>query len=138
MNFFTWLFGAPKKDQRKKVFISFAIEDIQYRDYLVEQARKAHSPFDLIDMSVKKPWLEREWKWRCRNKINRCDAFIVLLGNNTKYSSGVKWEVKCAREARLPIRLMYIKKKGYVAIPDHLKGIKTMNWSWENLSNFLN
>lgn len=56
MGLLEWLFGngTYKKDTRKKVFISFAIEDIEYRDYLVEQARKKHSPFDFIDMSVKR------------------------------------------------------------------------------------
>lgn len=42
MVFFDWLFGLEdtKKARRKRVFISFAIEDIIYRDYLVEQARR--------------------------------------------------------------------------------------------------
>ena len=44
------------------MFISFAIEDREYRDYLIEQARKNHSPFDLYDMSVKHPWTQNEWK----------------------------------------------------------------------------
>ncbi len=41
MGFFDWLFGSdePKKDTRKKVFISFAVEDMEYRDHLVNQAR---------------------------------------------------------------------------------------------------
>jgi hypothetical protein len=52
MGFLDWLFGEDKsrKDGRKRIFISFAIEDIQYRDYLVKQARSEHSPFDFIDM----------------------------------------------------------------------------------------
>ena len=56
MGFLDWLFGTDKKNKvtQKRVFMSFAIEDIQYRDYLVEQARKKHSPFDFIDMSVKR------------------------------------------------------------------------------------
>lgn len=56
MGFLDWLFGTEetKKETRKRVFISFAIEDVEYRDYLVDQARKKHSPFDFIDMSVKK------------------------------------------------------------------------------------
>lgn len=139
MGFLDWLFGeTPKKETRKRVFISFAIEDRTYRDYLVEQARKKHSPFELIDMSVKEAWPQEEWKSRCRTKIRRCHRVIVLLSKHTRMASGVKWEVKCAREAKLPIRVMYIKKNGKPSIPQDLKGLKTMEWSWENLSNFLN
>lgn len=64
MGFFDWIFGneTRTKDSRKRVFISFAIEDIEYRDFLVQQARKKHSPFDFIDMSVKTEWEQDEWK----------------------------------------------------------------------------
>jgi nucleoside 2-deoxyribosyltransferase len=65
------------------VFISFAIEDVEYRDYLVEQARKKHSPFDFIDMSVKKELNQNEWKDRCITKIKKCDVVIALLSKNT-------------------------------------------------------
>lgn len=122
----------------KRVFISFAIEDEVYRDYLVEQARKSRSPFDLIDMSVKQPWSEEEWRLRCRTKIRRCHCMIVLLSSKTWHSSGVRWEVKCAKEVKIPIRGMYIKKKHRITLPPELKGIKTMEWSWDNLKDFLN
>ncbi len=56
MGLLDWIFGTEenKKNSQKNVFISFAFEDIEYRDHLVDQARKKHSPFDFIDMSVKK------------------------------------------------------------------------------------
>lgn len=139
MGLWNLLFGdPPKKETRKRVFISFAIEDKEYRDYVIEQARKKHSPFELIDMSVKEPWPQEEWKRLCRKKIRRCHRVIVLLSKNTRMASGVKWEVKCAKEAKLPIRIMYIKKNDKPSIPPDLQGLKTMEWSWENLSNFLN
>ena len=47
-------FINKEKKLKKRIFISFAIEDIKYRNHLVEQAKKNHSPFDFIDMSVKK------------------------------------------------------------------------------------
>ena len=140
MGLWEWFFGSnePEHDARKRLFISFAIEDREYRDYLVEQARKRHSPFELIDMSVKQPWSPHEWKRKCRTKIRGCDCMIVLLSKNTRNASGVKWEVKCAKEARLPIRVMYVKKNDKPSLPPELKGLKTMEWSWDNLSNFLN
>jgi MTH538 TIR-like domain (DUF1863) len=144
MGFFSWLFGSSEDSEReeiyqnrKPVFISFAIEDEIYRDYLIEQARKEHSPFDMIDMSVKQPWSQEVWRKKCRTKIRRCRYVIVLLSKNTYNSSGVKWEVKCALEAKIPIRGMYIKKYEKVTLPYELRGIRTMDWTWDNLRNFL-
>lgn len=69
--------------EKKRIFISFAIEDEKYRDFLVKQAKLDKSPFTFTDMSVKQPWSEAEWKKRCRTKIKRCDGMIVLLSKNT-------------------------------------------------------
>ena len=60
-------------------------------DYLVEQARKKHLPFDFIDMSAKKEWEQNEWKKRCRTKINRCDGVIALLSKSTHNARGARW-----------------------------------------------
>jgi hypothetical protein len=64
MGIFDFLFGK-EEPRRKRIFINFAIEDIEYRNYLVEQAKKENSPFDFIDMSAKKAWKQNEWKKRC-------------------------------------------------------------------------
>lgn len=140
MGFFDWLLGTEdtKKVRRKRVFISFAIEDVIYRDHLVDQARKKHSPFDFIDMSVKKEWNQNEWKDRCRTKIKRCDGVIALLSKNTHKAGGARWEMKCAREEGVKIIGMHIKKNDKGAIPQELKGKQVVTWSWENLEKFIN
>jgi len=123
---------------KKKIFISFAIEDETYRDYLVQQAKNERSPFSFVDMSVKKPWSEDEWKKRCRTKIKRCDGMIVMLSKNTFHSSGVRWEIKCAKEEGIPLIGMHIRKNNKGAIPPELKGIPVIDWTWDNLSKSLN
>lgn len=140
MGFLDWLFGTEetKKETRKRVFISFAIEDVEYRDYLVDQARKKHSPFDFIDMSVKKKWNQNEWKDRCRTKIKRCDGVIALLSKNTHKAGGARWEMKCAREEGVKIIGMHIKKNDRGAIPPELQGKRVILWSWNNLEKFIN
>ena len=140
MGLLEWLFGTKKstKETRKKVFISFAIEDIEYRDYLVEQARKKHSPFDFIDMSVKKKWEQNEWQRRCRTKIKRCDGVIALLSKNTHKASGARWEIKCAKEENVKVIGMHIRKNETdYKIPSELQNEKTIIWTWENLEKFI-
>lgn len=122
---------------KKRIFISFAIEDEQYRDYLVEQAKSGRSPFTFVDMSVKKPWNEKEWKQKCRTKIKSCDGMIVLLSKKTWHSSGARWEMKCAKEEGITVIGMHVKKKNQGAIPPELKGGEVITWSWDNLTKII-
>lgn len=146
MGLLNWLLGtrttneAPEKiiETKKRIFISFAIEDVQYRDFLVEQARKEHSPFSFIDMSVKKEWVQDEWKKHCRTKIKRSHGVIALLSKNTHKAGGARWEMKCAIEEGIKIIGMHIKKNNQEAIPQELDGEKVILWSWDNLEEFIN
>jgi len=138
MGFLDWLFGDEKKvETSKRVFISFAIEDIKYRDFLVKQARTDKSPFDFIDMSVKREWKQAEWKQRCRTKIKGCDGVIALLSKNTHKAGGARWEMQCAREEGVKIIGMHIKKNDKGAIPAELIGKRVIEWSWLNIEKFI-
>jgi hypothetical protein len=131
MGFFDWLFEEEQK--KKRVFISFAIEDVKYRDFLVAQAKRENSPFEFIDMSAKKAWKQSEWQKKCRTKIKRCDGLIVLLSKNTYHASGVRWEMKCANEERIKMIGMHIKKNDKGAIPPELNRKRKITWTWDNL-----
>lgn len=140
MGLLDWLFGAGlsgTRNNRKRVFISFAYEDIQYRDYLVLQACDHRSPFDFINMSVKEPWPEHVWKQMCRRKIARCNKMIVLLSQHTAKSHGVRWEVQCAKELGVKMVAMYIKRDQWCSVPGILVDVKRMKWTWDNLERFL-
>ncbi|MPL94165.1 hypothetical protein SDC9_40313 [bioreactor metagenome] len=140
MGLFNLFFGTneSRKEIRKRVFISFAVEDIEYRDHLVNQARNNRSPFDFVDMSVKKTWQKSEWQKRCRTKIKRCDGVIALLSKNTYHAGGARWEMKCAIEENVEIIGMHIRKNDKGAIPPELKGEKIIEWNWSNLEKFVN
>lgn len=127
-----------KKDKtQKKVFVSFAIKDSKYRDFLVSQAKNERSPFTFIDMSVKKPWNENVWKRKCRQKIKESDGMIVLLSNHTWHSSGARWEVKCAKKEGIPVIGMHIKKDNKRAKPTELGRSRVIEWTWVNVQQFI-
>lgn len=128
---------SSRRNSKKKVFISFAIEDVKYRDFLVAQAKNERTPFEFIDKSVKEPWDDAVWQHKCRLKIRSCDGVIVLLSKNTWHSSGVRWEIKCAKEEQIPVIGMHIKKGAKGAIPPELKGRKVITWSWDNLAEVI-
>lgn len=137
MGLFDFLFGE-EKTKRKRIFVSFAIEDIQYRDFLVSQARKEKSPFDFIDMSAKKAWKQSEWKRKCRTKIKGCDGVIALISKNTHLAHGARWEIQCALEEKVPTIGMQVKWNNKGAKPKELKNRKVIRWTWDNIEAFIN
>ncbi|OQA65024.1 MAG: hypothetical protein BWY38_02792 [Ignavibacteria bacterium ADurb.Bin266] len=138
---FDALFGEEGKksssSKNKKVFVSFAVEDSKYRDFMVAQAKNKRSPFSFIDMSIKQPWSEGEWKRNCRKKIKDSDGVIVLLSNHTYHAGGARWEIKCADEENVPIMGIHVRKDDKYSIPPELSKRSVKEWSWDNISNFI-
>jgi hypothetical protein len=121
---------------KKKVFISFDFDnDSTLRDFLVGQSKNLDSPFEIEDWSVKIPWNQSEWKEKCLTKIKKTDVVIVIVGEKTYSATGVKEEIKMAKEAGKKVYGI----KGYsnknCTRPDGLDGY--YNWTWDNLKNIL-
>lgn len=122
----------------KRIFISFAIEDKTYRDFLVGQARNANSPFEFVDMSVKEPWSD-QWKTRCRTRIKGCKGMVALVSSNTSKADGQLWEVKCAKQEDVPVRGVYTSDSSRpTTLPGEFRGVRVVNWTWQNIANFIN
>lgn len=120
---------------KNRIFIAFAVEDSSYRTLLAGQAKLAKSPFEFVDMSVKEPWDEK-WKTNCRARIKGCDGVIALISKNTANASGALWEISCAQEESIPIRGVYCTTEDRPASTP--AGLKMMNWTWDNIANFIN
>lgn len=122
---------------KKRIFISFAKEDMTLRDFLVGQAKNEKSPFEFVDMSVKKPW-DSAWKTNCRTKIKGCDGVIVIVTKNTKDADGQLWEVKCAKEEGIPRRGIYGSSTDRPkTLPKELEGTRVVNWTWDDIKNWI-
>ena len=121
-----------------RIFISFAIEDEWARIRLGGQAKNERTPFEFVDMSAKKPW-DEAWKTQCRSRIKGCDGVIALVSSNTASAAGELWEIKTAREERVPVMGMYITQDNRpVWLPPELTGVLIVDWTWDNIKNFLN
>jgi len=124
--------------KNNRIFISFAVEDKTYRDFLVGQAKNGKSPFEFVNMSVKEPW-DSAWKTNCRTKIKGCDGMIVMISKNTAKATGQLWEVTCAKEENIPMRGIYTNADDKPAsLPAELSGVRVVNWTWDNIANFIN
>ena len=120
----------------KRIFISFAKEDINLRDLLRGQARNENSPFEYVDMSVKQPW-DSQWKTNCRTRIKGCDGMIVIITKNTQNADGQIWEIKCAKEEDVPILGIYGYNSHEGVIPRECGYVRIENWTWQNIANWL-
>lgn len=123
----------------KRIFISFAVEDSNLRDLLVGQSKNDNCPFDFVDMSVKEPW-DSNWKEKCRTKIKGCDGVIAIITENTKRASGQLWEIKCAKEEKIPCRGVWGHSDEQFTsyLPEEMDGKLTVKWTWDNIKNWIN
>lgn len=120
-----------------RIFISFAVEDKWARDYLVGQAKNERSPFEFVNMSLSEPFDEK-WKTQCRSRIKGCDGMIALVSNNTKNATGALWEVKTAKEEKVPVRGIYTTTDNRpTSLPAEFGGVLVVGWTWANIKSFL-
>ena len=120
----------------KTIFVAFAIEDESQRNLLKGQSLHTDSPFEYVDMSVKKPY-DSEWKERVRTRIKRSDGVIALVSENTLTSSGEKWEIQCAREEGIKLIGVWAYSDDRTR-PDALDGRRIITWTWQGIANFIN
>jgi hypothetical protein len=122
---------------KKRVFISFAIEDSNLRDLLVGQAKNENSPFEFVDMSVKKPW-DSQWKTNCRTKIKGCNGVLVIVTKNTQNADGQLWEIKCAKDESILMHGIWGHTDDRPStLPDALDGVRIVAWTWDNIANWI-
>lgn len=123
--------------RNNRVFISFAIEDRWAKEYLVGQAKNDMSPFEFTNMSINEPFDER-WKSQCRARIRICDGMIAFVSKNTASASGAIWEVKTAKEERVPVIAVYTTTDGRpLSLPPEYSSLKKISWTWPSIKQFL-
>lgn len=122
--------------RKKRIFISFAVEDKTSRDFLVGQARNPNTPFEFTDMSVKQPW-DYSWKTQCRTRIRGCDGLIALVSPKTMGAEGARWEMRYAREEQIPMLGVQIYRDNKGVVPPELAGTRIIEWSWDGIASFI-
>jgi hypothetical protein len=120
---------------KKKVFISFDFDNnLDLKNLLVGQAKLPDSPFEISDWSLKEAGPEKDWEEKAREKIKRSDIVIVIAGTYTYRASGVKKEIKMAREES--VKIVQIKPQG--TNPERVQDAGVLyEWTWDNLKALL-
>ena len=126
--------ASSSKKPGKRVFVSFDFDkDKTKKNLLVGQSRNKRTPFKISDYSLKEAAPDKRWENKARKKIRRSEKVVVLLGKQTYRSSGVKKEVKIARQEKKPIVQLASDPKAK-SVP---KAGKRRKWNWDNLNKEL-
>lgn len=118
-----------------RVFISYQHDDKAQAMLLAHQGKDPRFATDFIDYSVKDPYPQSEWKDRVKYKISQSSLVVVMIGEGTHSSAGVKYEVETAKELDKPIRAVVIHKDGTDKLPECIKenDVKVVKWKTETI-----
>lgn len=125
-----------KGDEKMRVFVSFDFDnDRALKDFILGQAKKKDSPFEVIDYSLKEAAPERDWEKKARAAIARSDLVLVMVGAKTHRAHGVLKEVAMARAANVKIvQVIGYRDGDYMPVPD---AGRLYAWNWSNLKKLL-
>ena len=123
---------------RKRVYMSFDFDhDNDLRGDLVTQAAETDSPFNITDVSLKKP-VDEAWRKEARKRIRRADLVIVICGEHTHDAAGVSAEVTITQEEMKPYFLL--KGRRHKTCKKPRTALKTDNihpWRWATLRELI-
>ena len=123
---------------KKRVFISFDYDyDAGLRNDLVEQSRRADSPFSMVDCSVRAPY-DEQWKRKVRGIVRDVDLVIVICGEHTDRADGVAAELSIVQEERKPYFLLRGHRGRHCAKPRNARREDVIHdWNWPGLHNLI-
>ena len=82
---------------KKKVYISFDFQnDRAFKNELVAASQAEGANFKIANWSTKPANIDPKWLKETKYHISRCDAFVVVIGVNTKTAKGVRHELDIA------------------------------------------
>ncbi len=119
-----------------RTFISFDFDhNKQEKDLFVGQARNSRTPFEIADWSSKYSLPQSQWEKRIKEKINKCNLMIVLVGKNMYNAHGVNKEIKMAEEQDVPFFGVYVDGSNqYFDLPTSLPENRIIFWNWNNIA----
>ena len=119
-----------------RAFISFDFDHNETEKVLfVGQAKNSKTPFSIQDWSAKSSMPQSQWEAIVKDKINRCNMLIVLVGKTMASASGVAKEVKMAKEQNVPIFGVYVAGAGSNSnLPKGLQRNRTIKWNWDTIA----
>ncbi|GCD09173.1 TIR domain-containing protein [Clostridium tagluense] len=120
-----------------RAFISFDFDNNEgQKNYFIGQSKNSRTPFNIEDWSSKQSLTQSEWERIIKEKINKCNMLIVLVGKQMASATGVVKEIQFAKECNVPIFGVYVDSATALnTLPNGLVRSRTISWGWEGIAS---
>ena len=120
-----------------RAFISFDFDNNSTEKMLFAgQAKNSRTPFSSQDWSSKSSLPQAQWEALIKDKINKCNMLIILVGKNMASATGVAKEIKMAKDQSVPVFGVYVGgADSSSSLPDGLARNRTIAWDWEKIAS---
>ena len=119
---------------KKKIYISFDFaNDRVLKNELVAASQADDANFKIANWSMKPADLNSKTLKEMKFHISKCDAMVIIVGENTETSEGVKHELDLAKALNKPIIPLLAHPQN---TPPQGVG-EAHDWSPETLSDLL-
>ncbi|HYT45802.1 MAG TPA: TIR domain-containing protein [Methylomirabilota bacterium] len=122
---------------KPRAFISFDFDhNEREKNLFVGQGKLPDTPWEIADWSSKEALAQSRWEEIIKDKINRCNMLIVLVGRNMASATGVAKEIKMAKEQDVPLFGVYVDGANTQStLPAGLARNRTITWTWPNIAS---
>ncbi|WP_439894197.1 TIR domain-containing protein (plasmid) [Ralstonia sp. 25C] len=120
-----------------RAFISFDFDNNANEKVLFAgQTKNSKTPFSIQDWSSKSSLPQSQWEALIKDKINKCDMLIVLVGKNMATATGVVKEIKMATGQNVPVFGVYVGgANSSSTLPEGLARSRTISWDWNDIAS---
>lgn len=120
-----------------RAFISFDFDhDSDQRVLFAGQSKHSKTPFSVQDWSSKEELAQSKWEALLKEKINKCNLLIVLVGKSTWYATGVLKEISFAKEQNVPFFGVYVDgADSTTTLPPGLARNRVISWTWDGIAS---
>ena len=122
-----------------RAFISFDFDHNETEKTLfVGQSKNSKTPFSIQDWSAKSSMPQSKWEAIVEEKIKKCNMVIVLVGKYMASATGVKKEIKMAKDNNVPVFGVYVGGANTTSnLPDGLSRTRVVKWEWDKIAEMI-
>ena len=119
-----------------RAFISFDFDHNEAdKNLFVGQSKNSKTPFSIQDWSAKSSMPQSQWEASVKEKINKSNMLIVLVGKTMASATGVAKEIKMAKDQNVPVLGVYVGGADSTSnLPDGLTRNRTIKWNWDYIA----
>ena len=120
-----------------RVFVSFDFDhNDQSKIRFIGQSKNSKTPFTINDWSAKSAMPQSQWERIVKEKINKTNMVIVLVGQTMASATGVAKEIAMAKDLNVPFFGVYVAQAGADNnLPTGLRRNRTIKWTWDGVAS---